>query len=109
MLKTSLSSGRLPRRGRLEITPEKQDTSVRFLHVLEPVDTGVKAPSKTELLADDKTDGVRITSRDGSVITVKFARTGTPEGTIEIEKAGRTVFAGPLFAPVPVPKDNGKK
>ena len=96
-------------RWRLEITPEKQDTTVRFLHVLEPVDTDVKAPSKTELLADDKTDGVRITSRDGGVITVKFARTGTPEGSIAIEKAGKTVFAGPLFEPVPVPKDNGKK
>ena len=96
-------------RWRLVITPEKQTNEVRFLHVLEPVDTGVKAPSKTELVADDKTDGVRISARDGGVITVKFARTGTPEGTIEIAKAGRTVFSGPLFEPVPVPKDNGKK
>jgi len=91
-------------RWRLEVTPEKQDTAVRFLHVLEPVDTDVKAPSKTELLADDKTDGVRISARDGSVITVKFARTGDPVGTIEIAKEGKTVFAGPLFKLVPAPK-----
>ena len=91
-------------RWRLEVAPEKAGTEVRFLHVLEPVDADAKAPSPVELLRDAGTDGVRIASRDGKVITVKFARTGVPEGTIRIEQDGKTLFAGPLFTPVPVPQ-----
>ena len=69
-------------RYRLEVSPEKDGTQTRMLHVLQAAGADTPAMIPVKLLEDDSRDGAELTLPSGETVQVWFTRTGKPQAAV---------------------------
>ncbi|MBR4956516.1 MAG: heparinase II/III family protein, partial [Lentisphaeria bacterium] len=82
---------------RLELSPEKDDSSLRMLHLLQAADGKVTEATPAEVIQTATHDGVKFQTADGAECTVLFARTGKAGGTIKITRDGKVLTERTLW------------
>ena len=82
---------------RLELSPEKDGSSLRMLHLLQAADGKVTEATPAEVIQTATHDGVKFQTADGAECTVLFARTGKAGGTIKITRDGKVLTERTLW------------
>ena len=84
-------------RFRLEITAPGVTGRGYFLHLLQAADTAEPEMVSSRLLADEMSDGIAFSTREGVDCEIRFRRNGLPGGMIALFREGRTLWRGPLL------------
>ena len=83
---------------RYEISPAHPTNRICFLTLLQAADAKEPTMVASTLLQDDKTDGLRFTTREGLTAELHFTKDGPLNGTLLLTQEGKELFNGTLLS-----------